>query len=419
MRLILPILLGTILFASKVNAQISGNALSFDGSDDYITCPLPSIFNSIGSNDFTIELWVLPELSSFQRLFFAQQDADNYACISLNSANEVVFYLQENGINHSVQSTNIVANSFWKHIAVTWNSTSQEAKIYLSGDEVSYSAGVFVSSTGNDNTMTIGSRTDGGQMFNGKIDELSVWDYTKLGCEIEFEHNDKKMGAESGLATYYNFDHGTAAGWNFGVDTLIDITGNLNNGILNNFALSGSNSNWIVSPPSMISKWFGDPSTVHPNGTLLSATLDAFQYQWIDCSNNTDVMGAVDWNFNPTTDDPNYNGGISYYAVVSTKGTCVDTSECFEYSVSSIIENTLESKAWVYPNPSNGVFTIDLPTDAEEVQILSLNGKLINRFIPNGEKSLQIDRPDLNGMYLVIVKTQSSIISTKISIQNN
>ena len=73
----------------------------------------------------------------------------------------------------------------------------------------------------------------------------------------------------------------------------------------------------------------------------------------------------------------------------------------------------------IYPNPSNGVFFVDLPFGAEEVQVLSLNGQLIERFIPIGESTMQIKLPQLNGFYLLRVKTNTAILTEKISIRNN
>ena len=55
-----------------------------------------------------------------------------------------------------------------------------------------------------------------------------------------------RSGSSSGLVAYYNFDDGTAAGTNT-VTTLFDQTSNAYNGTLNNFALSGTVSNWVES----------------------------------------------------------------------------------------------------------------------------------------------------------------------------
>ena len=81
MKRLLPIVLSFLLISSaKVQSQTAGNELHFDGVDDYIHCPLPTIFNSIPTSDFTIEVWAAPTIGAFQRLFFAQLDDAMLAC---------------------------------------------------------------------------------------------------------------------------------------------------------------------------------------------------------------------------------------------------------------------------------------------------------------------------------------------------
>jgi hypothetical protein len=50
-----------------------------------------------------------------------------------------------------------------------------------------------------------------------------------------------------GLVAYYNFNIGIDGGQNAGLVSMIDLTGNGNNGTLINFQLSGNNSNWVES----------------------------------------------------------------------------------------------------------------------------------------------------------------------------
>ena len=67
-------LLLTILFMGiiTINAQTPGNSLSFDGTNDYISAELPTVFNDISSNDITVETWIKPDGAAFSRVFFAQ-----------------------------------------------------------------------------------------------------------------------------------------------------------------------------------------------------------------------------------------------------------------------------------------------------------------------------------------------------------
>lgn len=415
---ILPFLLGLFLFPLNSNAQWAGNALDFDGSDDYIDCPLPPVFNAISSNSFTVELWTSPDVGNFERLFFAQLDANNFASISLNSTGEVVFYLSENGANHSVQSSNTMNPLEWAHIAVTWDATSQEAKIFLNGDEAMYTSGLYVSSTGTDAKMTFGSKTDGSQNFNGMMDELNIWSVAKSECEISFEMNDKKIGSEPNIIGAYVFDLGIPGGANPSELITTDLALPYEDGTLMNFALNGTTSNWIESYANLIRLW-GTESQAFLGQLGLVSTIAADQFQWIYCADGTPVTGAINVTFDPPTEDPIYTGVNDSYAVISSKGNCVDTSECFLFNGNvSVDEVDNLTQLSIYPNPSVGQFNVELPVGSEIIEVISLTGDLVYQAQVLGLNEVAINLSELNGFYFVQVKTESAIISSKIVVKN-
>ena len=420
MKRLLPIVLGLLLISSaKVQSQTAGNELHFDGVDDYIDCPLPTIFNSIPTNDFTIEVWATPTTGSFQRLFFAQLDVDNYASISINSTGEVVFYLNQNGLNQSVQSLDVLNSLELVHIAVTWNSVNQETKIFVNGSETAYASGLFTSSTASDGKMAIGAKTDGTQVFAGNVDELAIWNAVKLECEVSFEMNDKKEGTESGLVTYYSFDQGVGEGSNPGVDELQDETSAGNDGALMGFALTGSTSNWVTSIVD-IYRWSGDVSAVSVGQLGLVSTINADDFQWVYCADGTPVPGATNMTFDPPTEDPIYTGVNDFYAVISTKGNCVDTSACYNVNGDpvSVDDLMLESFVSVYPNPSHGIISIETSLKIESVEIRKITGELVEVMNPNGLENLEVDLSGKDGIYLVVINTESGILVKKILVQN-
>lgn len=404
---------------SNGQSQTSGNALNFDGSDDYISCPLPAVFNSISSNDFTVELWITPTLGSFQRVFFAQFDTDNFASISLNSGGEVVFYIRQNGLNFSLQSQDVLNSTELTHVAITWLAANSDARIYINGNEANYASGVFDSSVATDGMMAIGAKTDGAQVFTGDMDELSIWSIAKSQCELNFEMNDKKEGTEPNLVTYYNFDQGTAGSANPGIDELLDATATGNDGTLMNFALSGNTSNWATSLVDTY-RWWGDQSTVLVGQLGLVSTVNANSYQWIYCSDLTPIAGATNNTFDPVTEDPNYAGEGDFYAVISTSDNCVDTSGCFNVNGAglSIAEEEMNGAVSVFPNPSYGNFTIESLVKIESVEIRNVSGQLIRTIIPSSSFTAQVDLSEKSGVYFVTVYSESGTATKKIVVQN-
>jgi hypothetical protein len=57
--------------------------------------------------------------------------------------------------------------------------------------------------------------------------------------------------AQTGLVAYYRANQGTASGTNTGITSLTDSSASGKNGTLNNFALSGSSSNWVSGAPAI------------------------------------------------------------------------------------------------------------------------------------------------------------------------
>ena len=95
--------------------------------------------------------------------------------------------------------------------------------------------------------VVIGDRDGGLDWWPGCIDEVRIWDRALSQQEVLTNMNCHLNGNEPGLIAYYDFNQGIAGGNNAGVTTLPDLTSHGLNGSLQNFALSGNNSNWVAS----------------------------------------------------------------------------------------------------------------------------------------------------------------------------
>jgi hypothetical protein len=227
------------VFFSSAQQQ---NCLSFDGANDYVSCTLPTIFNDLDNNDFTFEGWIKSQSSTTNRMFFAQQDNSNFATLLISG--NLIFYVKVANITYS-SSIQMPPIGQWTHIAVTWDASIKLPSIYVNGVLQSGNPG-GASSSGINNTLTLGSRTDGTQLFTGEMDEVRIWNTIRKECEIRSMMHSIPAGNEVDLIHYYNFNRGTAGGNNPTFTLLPDLVG-LNPGTLMNFALNGSASNWVAS----------------------------------------------------------------------------------------------------------------------------------------------------------------------------
>lgn len=226
-------------------AQSSGNALGFDGSNDYVSSSVPTVLADPATKDHTVELWVNITSYGTSRMLHAQASTSNFVSLLLNSSGRPYYFVQSGGSLTSYNSGYDVPLNTWTHLAFTWDASTSTGSIYVNGVlQNSISGGS--SSTGSNSVMALGARSDGTQNFNGTLDEMRIWSTVRTQCQIQANMNTIIPNTTSNLAHHYRFTHGVAGGNNTGVTTLSDISGSTN-GTLNNFALTGTSSNWVSS----------------------------------------------------------------------------------------------------------------------------------------------------------------------------
>ncbi|MFM2017647.1 MAG: hypothetical protein RL007_1303 [Bacteroidota bacterium] len=141
-----------------------------------------------------------------------------------------------------------------------------------------------------------------------------------------------------------------------------------------------------------------DITTTTSLGTI-SANQNGANYQWIDCLNgNAPVIGATNQTFTPTV-----NGD---YAVIVTVGSCSDTSACS--NVITGIENTAIASFSLYPNPTNGLITIQTGSvNNATIEVFNAVGQLVLTEKANSS-AITLQLPEENGMYLIRVTANGS-----------
>jgi hypothetical protein len=131
------------------------------------------------------------------------------------------------------------------------------------------------------------------------------------------------------------------------------------------------------------------------NGIVLSALAANATFQWIDCSDSTEISGATN-----STYVVSANGS---YAVKVTQDSCEQWSECF--TVDNIGLDEYSTNAYnLYPNPSNGhLFISPAPENGTEVILYSVTGTKVGTYdVQGGQVMLAPEVP--SGSYLVVNK---------------
>jgi hypothetical protein len=167
---------------------------------------------------------------------------------------------------------------------------------------------------------------------------------------------------------------------------------------------------------------------------------EGFSFSTFDLLRHTDING---WeliqsmpitNFS-YTDTPPSEIGLDYIIEITPPATCTSTKVQDHNSSRSnntssisappggepetdgITETTLNNSVLVYPNPSNGEFTIDLDKGLNEsvtIEVYDLNGKLIKVYATS-ESILILDLDQFeNGVYVLEVNSKTQIIQKRL-----
>lgn len=217
---------------------LSGNALDFDGQDDYVSLPSGVYFNG----DFTIECWVYPRsFPNWARIIdFGNGAGVNNVLLAYTFGNSGAPGLYVEGGQFAATQT--LPLNQWSHIAATMSGTT--ATIYINGVAAG-TATLPVPANVTRNSCYIGKSNWGDPGPNAAYDELRIWNTARTPAEIQSSMNGELTGTEPGLVAYYNFDQGTAGGANTGTTNLTDKSAHVADGTLNNFSLTGNTSNWV------------------------------------------------------------------------------------------------------------------------------------------------------------------------------
>jgi len=228
-----------------------GNALSFDGFDDRVLIPDAEILKS---PVVSVELWVnfKKMQSGFGRMVVKRNDLgaydDSYS-IGVDSLQRFVAAIcsgsgTADGQKFATQKSKVVSDT-WYYVAAVF--TPDSVKLYVNGvfQRATYTGFALVHGK---NALALGF--DERMAF--LLDEVRIFN-TDRSKNIPEDMFNVLPAETPGLVAYYNFNTGKPDGQNAGLTTVVDLTGNGNNGVLINFQLiQGNTSNWVESYAMMI-----------------------------------------------------------------------------------------------------------------------------------------------------------------------
>ena len=196
---------GTGIVTGKV-----GQAFTFDGADDSVRIPVSGPFSmlDVGINSgFTIEAWVNPSRLTIGPIAEWNNGAGGEGAHFWHSVDSIAAgdgpgnlyanIVDTSGVSHQLVSpSGLLAMNTYNHVALTYDKNTGVAVIYANGAAVkTQNLGIFTPQTSYD--FHVGRRASGffsENLFQGSIDEVSLYNSALTAAEIQAIHNASSNG---------------------------------------------------------------------------------------------------------------------------------------------------------------------------------------------------------------------------------
>ncbi|MDA3942738.1 MAG: peptide-N-glycosidase F-related protein [Bacteroidetes bacterium] len=257
-KLFLVVLLSAL--ATTVSAQ--NFALKFDGTDDKVGILDSPELNP--TNGMTIEAWInASEWNSniWGGVIVGKQgtNPDKGYCFTAGENGRVEFTVSVNEGWKSVSTPALLGTNAWYHLAGVYTGT--QVMLYINGQLIQTEDAIGELTHGTGVVMNLGDNpTWPGRFWNGKLDEIRIWEVARSEAEIQANMSVELTGTETSLVAYYPMNEGTGI-------VLGDASGNDNDGQLVNM----DDTSWVegfqpvtadmgvigIASPSVIGSGFG------------------------------------------------------------------------------------------------------------------------------------------------------------------
>lgn len=168
------------------------------------------------------------------------------------------------------------------------------------------------------------------------------------------------------------------------------------------YLVTGVDANGCANTDAVTVTIYEDPTATISvvSGVTLQASPANASYQWINCADNSPIVGATSSVFTPTE-----NG--SYAVIVTGMGGCENTSACFNVTSVGLDQMELNNTIQLYPNPTTGEVFVNMTSDINAaVVVMDAQGKVVltQNGVSNGS-TIQLGNFE-NGVYMIQVNSE-------------
>ena len=198
---------GSLNFCSGTSLTLKvdhdgGNALFFDGQDDYVVVQNSNL--PLNGDSRTVEGWIKPAVvNQSARSIFSWGTENSGSKFQLIYDNG---YLKFSNGDFDLSGTTFIDSATWTHVAVTYSQSV--VKVFVNG-LADINTETFVNTDSTDLTFGTGPAGNNGLSFHGDMDEFRVWDYALTQAEVYSNRTHVMDTGTTGLVSYYRMNEGT------------------------------------------------------------------------------------------------------------------------------------------------------------------------------------------------------------------
>lgn len=209
------LVLFSLLGLQIASAQTNTSSLLFDGTASYVEVPNSASLNP--SNALTIEAWIKPDsfgTNVYSNYIVGKEDwATSSAgyCLRCGATGSLSFNFSDGfgGWKEVISSDSTLSLGTWTHVAGVFDGT--KLSIYINGvlsGSLMYTGTIHTSTY----PLRIGGvpyTTSGLRLFNGRIDQVDIWNKALSANEVVQYMECSPGGNELGLVGLWKFEEGT------------------------------------------------------------------------------------------------------------------------------------------------------------------------------------------------------------------
>jgi RHS repeat-associated protein len=218
--IVLAQLLGGVMgtpSAPSADAQTAAHSLALNGSTGYADVADAPDLGLL--TDWTIEAWFRDESPNgylhVPRVLLTKGNplVDRQVPYGIVIGPALLAVGERSGDGGRLLTYNLIQHGVsanaWHHVAATLESSTGTLQLFLDGVIVARRGGLLAPRTGNTRPLTIGRDGGGGLNWDGKLDDIRLWNVVRTPAQIALDYQQPLPAAQTGLVASWQFDEGS------------------------------------------------------------------------------------------------------------------------------------------------------------------------------------------------------------------